>query len=288
MKLFYSIDLTHDRTNTVRNGKQLTGATVSANKLIEYRDAGIRMYEHMKNGVVPLYLRLGNYVCAAATMILMLMIFKPLRHLYGDFYDKYLTNTPLIIAITAVWVVLWIVVIILIKKQFYMKFDSPEATDIIGQYNEISEAVNKELGVPEETQWLDILSFYYESTEDSFEVLSFGADAFKFEFCSVRAFRRDESLCIVDPQCRYDIPISSISAIRTLYDDIVIEDFSDLCGDESKRLTGSGIKLEDDGSAHFDSYNLLEFVHEGEKWGLCFPAYERPAVEKLIQTVTKK
>ena len=144
-----------------------------------------------------------------------------------------------------------------------------------------------ELGVPKTAKPVDAIGFEYREKKGRISprgregVVGFGT---LYDCYTFRAYVKDGKLCFAcTDDGVYAVPLSEMKAIRTVRKKILLPDWT-----KGKPLTHEQYKpymLKIIRGGVFENlrvgwYHVLEFVHNGETWGIWFPNYELPFFEK--------
>ena len=156
--------------------------------------------------------------------------------------------------------------------------------------NRLGSAVDNafdELGVPADASYFDVLCFRYVIKNGNAEfkdVISGCRAAIPFEF---KAYTNGQNLCLADPEQVLEIPLSCFEKITTTNKRIMLNTWNKTEPFKKGVYANYNIKSID-GNPAFKPYHVLHFCHNGEKWGIYFPCYELPVIEKLTGLVAEQ
>ncbi len=163
--------------------------------------------------------------------------------------------------------------------------DSEDTLDLMSFENdprvkEIEAKIYASLGAPETAKDVDILHFDYKlengepTPKKTFK---------KVEFVNVdrKLFKDGDLLCLVDEDCKYELPLSGARGIKTVKGEfsLILWNKPIPCDEGEYRLYGMKKNAMD--NVLFDTYHILEIEKDGEIYGLYFPCYELSAIEEL-------
>lgn len=144
-----------------------------------------------------------------------------------------------------------------------------------------------ELGVPKTAASVDVLGFKYRDRRGRFRPRgTTGLNGKTVYYCyTLKWYVRNGRLLLADADGVIAVPLNEIKAIRTIRKRILLPGWTmdgSLTNEKRKPY-----ELKTARSSYGEEwlsvgwYHVLAFEHKGETWGIWFPNYELPAVEKL-------
>ena len=144
-----------------------------------------------------------------------------------------------------------------------------------------------ELGVPKTAASVDVLGFEYRDRRGRFRPRgTTGLNGRMVYDCyTVKAYVKDGQLRLADADGVIAVPLNEIKAIRTVRKRILLPGWTmdgSLINEKRKPYELKTVR-----SSYGEEwlsvgwYHVLAIEHKGETWGIWFPNYELPAVEKL-------
>ena len=129
-----------------------------------------------------------------------------------------------------------------------------------------------DLDVPFNAYECDVLNFDYLEENGKFEV---DGGAF-YEECSI--FERDEKVCIFHGlKYLYAIPKCEIKGISVTNQEVVMLNWNKDDPAADRKYQAGGVTEDED----LNYFCTMEIEHEGESYGLAFPAYELDAISDV-------
>ncbi|MBQ7357657.1 MAG: hypothetical protein IJW65_02855 [Clostridia bacterium] len=152
--------------------------------------------------------------------------------------------------------------------------DAPSSKDICNQ-------IYVSLGVPEFAQSVDILHFTYK-TENGSPVPKKSLKTTEFLNSQMKMFRVEDTLCLADAYCLYELPLDKIGAVNTVKGNFSLLLWNKSTPFDEGEFADYGMKKDFTQRISFDTYCVLELEKDGEIFGLYFPYYELPIIKKIL------
>lgn len=277
MKPFLGIDVTSDPKNQQINGKEFLVQQPSAALSQSLEASSGQVDQILKTAKLPLMLRVIQFLCGICSLLIVTGILRAEVSL-----EKGYQNAPWLFwtggICGAVWLVLWICG----KQKANTVLNTDESAGTISHLEGVSQAVYKELGVPEDAKNVDILSFYYKVKNGNIKVFekSICAQYFNPVF---KVFADADYVYLANLKGKFAFPVSSIGELRTVKKHIRI------AGWNKEEPFNKGVykpyKLTSDsyGCIHCKEYHILEIHRNGEAFGIYIPCYELPVIKGFLQ-----
>ncbi len=279
MKPFLGIDITEDKKNEIYNGEEFIVAKPSE-ALAQARDkasdeAFDLVFEKAK---LPLIWRIAEWVCGIAGLLsvrALVELWSEEDISFGEMYG----SAPWLFWATGGCLILWVVLLVLGYKKQKETLDSDEGQNTLSRIDDVTKAIFAEMRVPAETEELEVLSFRYKM-KDGEPVAKETIDEY-FTNVTYHAYPEGGNLCLANAEEKYEIPLSALRRIRTVKKRIYIPIWQK--DEEYNKGIYKPYKMQEDkeGNIHFKPYHILEFEDKGALWGIYFPCYELPTVERL-------
>ena len=277
MKPFLGIDVTSDPKNQQINGKEFIIQQPSAALSQSLEASSGQVDQIIKTSRLPLPLRVIQFLCGICSLLIVTGILRADVSL-----EKGYQNAPWLFWTGGICGAVWLVFWLFGKQKAKTVLNTDESARTISHLEGISQAIYKELDVPEDAKNVDILSFYYKVKNGNIKVFekSICAQFFNPEF---KVFADTDYVYLANLEGKYAFPLSSIGELRTVKKHIRI------AGWNKEEQYNKGIykpyKLTSDsyGCIHCKHYHIIEIHRNGEAFGIYIPCYELPAFEEYIQ-----
>lgn len=280
MKPFWGIDLTENSNNEDFNGEELL-VDKPSDALKQIHTASVtQATATVQKANLPLAVRIIGWVCAAAAVILLGSIARLLKNDGTAFADIY-QNSPWLFWGAGVSLIAWLVIRILEKQKAKTTLQSDDSVQTLSHLETSTQSVYAQMNVPADAFDVDILCFYYKSTEDGIKVWEKPMQLFSHFNCSLKIFKDEEYLYIGSMEGKYGIPLSSLGRIRTIQKKVRFSDWYKDVPFNSGIYKPYKMTKDQFGCIHCKPHYVLEFEHEGQLWGIYFPCYELPLFEEL-------
>ncbi len=282
MKPFLGIDITNDKHNEQENGKEFLVAEPSsalAQSLETSLEDGLGGV--LEKAKIPLALRIIQVVCGFVGGVSLVGLLKAIGGEDGVSLAQGYQNAPWLYWGTGACLLVFAALTWVGKKKEKAVLESDESEMVFNNLNAVSDAIYRELQVPESRKSVDILSFRYKIKNDEMKVCESLTDLAPYENSEYDMYVENDALCMVDLRGKYALPLSSLRRIQMVKKRIAVSDWNK--EEEPNKGVYKPFKLsaDDNGCVHMKSYGILEFEHNNELWGIYFPCYELPVFEEL-------
>lgn len=281
MKPFLGYDLTENKKNDNYHGDELLMVKITEVQKASFENAVDDNLELIDKAKLPLIFRIVEGICGFGGLILA----GGIARAWGDSEDMTLARmyetVPWIFWVSGVLIVIYIALKLIGNKKAKEVLESDEGNL---KKNRLDSAVNRiyaELGVPDSTAETDILSFGYKIKNGEIKAKSRGFELTPYNNLIYRVFSDGSSLCLVNMDGRFEIPLSDIKGIKTVKEHITLSDWNKDTPCRKGEYKQYKITVDDKDLVHIRKYHILEFTHGGEEWGIYFPCYELPVFEKV-------
>lgn len=280
MKPFLGIDLTTDKKNEQANGREFLAAEPSPALAQALERSSGKALETLEEAKLPGVLRVIQWVCGAAALLVGLGIIRALPKV--SIQQAY-QNAPVLFWIVGICLPVWLVLKLLSVRREKTVLGQDESAAALSNLEGVQRAVYQELAVPADAREVDLLSFYYKEKNGDIRPTEKGMQMATYLNPVFRVFADEKNLYIANLEGKYAFELSEIVGIRTVRKHIRI------CGWNKEEACNKGIykpyKLTRDnyGCIHCKQYHILEVRRDGETWGIWIPDYELPVFEQLTR-----
>ncbi len=281
MKPFIGIDITEDKNNENFNGKEFAVQTVSSMRQQSFEKATDSAMDLGEKSKLPLPARILQGFCGFTGAILLIGIIRAVGDEDGVTLAQAYHNAPWLFWVAGVCLVVWVILKAISQKKEKEILNSTEGENAKRTLDFATKSIYDELGVPDNAETVDILSFTYKMKNGEVKAKETGLNPTAFLNLEVKAFVRDGNLFLADLENKYSFPLSEMRAIRTIKKGISVAGWNKDIQPNKGIYKPYKMTIDDFECVHFKPYHILEFEHNGEVWGIYFPCYEREAFEKL-------
>ncbi len=274
IKPVFGIDETLDKDNEQSNAEAFCVAKVSdecSKALDEGSDEAMESVERAK---LPLPLRIMEYVCGFAVLVILVGILRADVGL-AEAYQ----NAAWMFWLGGACLLVWAVLAVAARQKSKSVIQSEEVRDNERELEQNLQRAYRELGVPAQAADVDILMFCY--TVKNGEVQVKKNTPVPYLNMELKLFCEGDRLCIADAHERYEFPLREIRGIRTVNKRIHVPFWNKKLPHNSEEYKRYKITSNNIGMIFFKPYYILELDHGGEQWGIHFPCYELPVIEAL-------
>ena len=267
MKPFMGLDLTENKKNTQRNGEEFLVQKPSTVTLEAFKKTAVDLETDMKKQITPVWVIVTQLILFLLAMLVIAGILGRSSLRPG------IKNIILLAPFLAIW---WYSR----KKEKKQEKGLREAYQKAGSaHREPTLNMLKELDVPDHAILVDVFicSYKYCSRNSGAKELSPKDVA----LLDMWAFADDRELYLVNSGWKFAFPLAQMTAIHPVNKKInlfVPQKERNLRKDEWET---SQVLIETAVYTTVKEYYVLEFIHNGEQWGIYFPNYELEAFESL-------
>lgn len=278
MKPFLGIDITNKRDNTDLNGQEFVTRKVSAIQA-DMRDQAAEDLEHHENkSQLPKPLRILSLSCMFVGLVFLTGIIRGLGGENDVTLQQAYQNAPGLFWICGVCLSIWGVLAFFAKRKENSVSESEECKQAVSRADLLNNNSYKELGVPSTADNFDVLLFRY--VEKKGQIVPRGFGMATYFACNSKIFTENGNLCLTDVDQRYEFPLSELRRIVTVKKDAAIPSWNKEIPTNKPPYKQYKLRIDGYGFIHFKPFYILELEHHGETWGIYFPSYELPTIEK--------
>lgn len=275
MKLFLGVNTTGSSQNRQRNGEEFL--------LVKSPGAGLdtvlarqrSLLEATKEMTPPLWLRLGYPAAQLASICGLgaISLVYSSRLTFAQSYQRYWW----LYWLTGICLGLWIVLANQKKNRTTAAQEYLDRLKQTGGGNTFSAA----LGVPSDVRWVDILCFLHEDQQDAILPKERSGNSISCFNVEHRVFVDTNTLYLVNEDGKFGFSRWQLSDIQIMKQKIILPVWNKKDAPDECIYRKYHLKRDHMGRIHCPSYGALTLTHNGEKWGICFPAYELETIQQL-------
>lgn len=278
MKPLWGIDITTDKQNETMNGEEWIVQTVSSDRSETLEKQQNTAEDLIESSKLPARVRLLGWVSGIVAALLGVSILSGIMEIgLAQTYE----NASFFFWGFAIFCPCWAIITFLSRKKSKEVLESDHAEQLISSIDSHIQDIYTELGVPSDAVDMDVLLFRYKMKDGVPVAKAMALSTCQYANLEVKVFVQENALCFADLENLCAIPLSNLRSIQTVHKKISVpewnkeEDFSEGIYKQYKMTED---KM---GCIFFKPYHVLEFEGHGDTWGLYFPCYELPIMEKL-------
>jgi hypothetical protein len=280
IKPFLGTDISEDKKSEKINGSEFLAVKPSEALQGAFDSAVDSACRTQESAKLPKPLRVIKWICGAAAAIIVVAVAKAFARGDVTFSQAYL-NAPYLFWIGGICLVVWAVLFFASSRKETAVLESDEGSYSIQKLDSMVGTVLAELGVPQDAKSVDILKFkYVVKNEEIKPKLATAFDRTQYENSEFKIFSDESSLCFADVYGKYEIPLEELVGIRTVNKRISVSVWNKETPPTKGEFKQFKLKTNDYGDVFFKPYYILEFNHNGERWGIYFANYDLPAYEE--------
>ena len=287
-KPFWGVDITHNKKNQKLNGDVFIVARASLSQSAALDDAVKSASDIEQTAKLPIFLRVIQYICGIGGAICFAGLIRGLAKNRDLTFVQAYENAPWAIWCAVIGLSVWGILSLAAKKKAGKIAATSENQQAMAELENAVGDIYAEFNVPADALEIDLLSFGYK--------IKNGEPVQKtrpFEMTShinmhTRIFVEEGNLIIADRECKYAFPLDSLRGIHTVKKRISIPQWykdTPFNEGEYKKYKMAANQF---GSIFFKPYHILELDRNGVTWGIYFPCYELPVIEKLTGLTAKE
>ena len=277
MKPFLGIDLTKNKKNEEINGKEFMVQTASVVLANELENSSQKATEALKKSSLPPFLRIIECIMGFSALVIAVGILKADVSLSEGYH-----TAPYIfwcgIGCAIIWFILWLYG----NKRSRSALESDENIQTFSHLESISDAIFKDLAVPDDAKTVDVLTFFYKVKDGKIKVLEKGFQIAQYFNPEFKIFSDEENLYLADVDGKYSFPLSSVVKIHTVKKRIRIAGWNK----EEKHNKGIykqyKLAIDNYGCVCCKEYHIVEINYRGNSYGIYIPCYELPIFEEHL------
>lgn len=279
MKPLFSIDITENKKNEQINGAEFITAAISdecAENLASSQSAATSL---INKGKLSVWLEMLKLLLGCFGFMIVIML---LPTAFSIGFGPAFSGTPALSVIGILCLIGWGVLFTLskIRKAQYEKTHDEEA--IIRSLNEAMRDAYAMLGVPEDTENVDVLMFRYKVKDGVAVPVDTMQQVTKFTNIDLRAFVKDGHLCLADLSNVYSFRLDSMKSITKINKRVHFPTWNKEVKHNELMYKPYKITLKDN-IYSTKPYYVLTFEKDGEEYGIYFPPYELSTFERLAE-----
>lgn len=281
MKPFLGIDVTADKKNKIKNGKEFivvepTSALKQAleNSSKEIADIMQKVKLPQAVGIIRIIAECGVFFGVYAVVEALIEV----DITFAGIYNRY----PWFFWISGLCAFVWILLNYLSKHKEIRILESEEAKTVFSKADTVKNEVYSQFGIPERFETVDVLSFKYKNKNGE-TVPKTGLDSI-FDNYEYKAYKEDGFFFLADLDNKYAFPLSELKKIHTVKKNAKVSDWhKEFPHNKGENKLNNFFEdlFNEENVVSIKKYHILELEHNGESWGIYFPTYELVAFEKL-------
>lgn len=281
MKPFLGIDLTTNKNNEQTNGDELVVERPELSLTRSLEDSSESVEETIEKSKLPLPIRIGQWICGGVGLIVVVSIIDALGE-NGDLtLDKAYQNAPWFFWLGGACLVAWALLKIISVFKEKNVLETEESSQAFEHLDKTVEAVLADLNIPQDAKEIDILSFFYKVKNNNIKVCTKGMQIAPYINQIFHIFADSENMYLANLEGKYAIPLTAIKAIRSTKKTIRISGWNKEEAFNEGIYSQYKLREDDYGCIICKKYHVLEFELNNESWGIYFPCYELPVIEKI-------
>ena len=278
MKPFYGIDRTENKKNTIREGGCFIAAGISGITGSVVEQAAKSADGQNTRAGLPKPLGFVRNSCGFLAFILFFSLIRSARKVT---FAQACENAPWVFWIlgvcAAVWAVLSVIAAVIGKNV--------RATDEYAMAQRRLEgalqSAYRELGVPQDAKDVDVIAISHKWKNGKMKPVAYGLEISERYNISFKVFRREDKLCLVDLEHRYELPLSELRCLRSVKKHIYSKGWNKAEQYDVGYYKPYKLTTDNYGRIHMNRYGLLELHHNGEDWAVWLPPYELNYISAL-------
>ena len=281
MKPFLGIDLTTNKKNEQMNGEEFVVAKPDLSLTQSLESSSENVEETIEKSKLPLPIRIGHWLCGMVGVLVTIGILKAFGGEDGVTLSEAYQNASWLFWLGGACLVAWAVLKIISVRKEKNVLETEETSHVFNNLDKTCEAILSDLKTPQDSKEIDILSFYYKVKNNNIKVCEKGLQIAQYINPIFHIFTDAENLYLVNLEAKYAIPLSAIKAIKSIKKTIRILEWNK--DEDFDKGIYKQYKLGQDnyGCIICKSYNILEFEHNNDLWGIYIPCYELPVIEEI-------
>ena len=280
MKPILCIDVTLDKKNEQFVGDEFITATTPKEIMEKHEQMQEEGMEVIKKAKLPLPLRIVKSIAGFISLILLLSCLR--FGLEDGFAELFKNSVGIIFLIVgAICGGIWLALNFASKKKEEKVFAEENLDRRVQDIEKDDAILYAALGVPESAENVDFLMFKYKVKNGEIKPQAPGLMPTPYINFSAKAYDDGRALCVAGVDNAYSFSKDEMKAIRTVNKSIALLNWNK--DEEPTKGKYKEYKLGTDnmGLVHAKPYHILEIEHNGELYGLYFPCYELPVIERL-------
>ncbi|MBP3691856.1 MAG: hypothetical protein J6I80_01280 [Clostridia bacterium] len=277
----FGIDVTENKENDQWNAQVFLAAKPSDElKQSLDKESDIAFDTVFKKVELPLVFRILQWIFGLAGLCITMACARTV--LEDDISIKQIyAQLPWLFWLAGASIVIWAVITFFAKRKEKAVMESDEREQNISRIDSLSTSIYAELGVSEETDEVDVLSFEYKIKDGEIKPYKKALEDMVYTNYCFNIFADDENVYLASLDGKFKFARTSLKTIHKINKKIMFfpwnkdEDYNK--GEYKKYKMHEGEML----NIYAKGYYVLEFERNGESWGIYFPEYELETFEEL-------
>jgi len=210
---------------------------------------------------------------------MLFLIFRKDKMPLAETFDK----NPLLAVVCVLLCVGYVVMRFFEKSLRQKSYNDADLDERVENAKKELSAAYESIGVPVKAGTADMLIFDYTVEDGRIVPKKNKHSAAPYMICEVRLYQKDGKLFLFDSESVFAFESNEVKEILTVDETVSIE-FWGRRGeiDKVKKYKVNGIEADKEGIVSIDRYHILRVEREGREYGLYFPSYELPALERWL------
>ena len=273
-KPIFGIDVTENKNNETVNGSEFIVRKLSEQKINEYDDKHNDVLETVEKSQSPLWIEIVKWLCLIIFLPVVMSIIK-----VG--FVTATQNAPILVIVGFVCGIAWVALMIYTKKKEKKVLQEEKVEERVDELVKDREAMYRELGVPEDAEYVDVLQFFYKIKKEKIVPYASGLQLTAYVNPEVKIFATEEDLYIADHESVYSLKKSEFKSITCVDKRVYVPMWNKDEEPTKGRFKPYKMTVNSYGCVIFKPYYILNIEHEGKIYGLYFPCYELEVFERL-------
>lgn len=276
MKLFLSSDITYNKANDELGGNEFIVETVSHESAKTLENASENVENVILKARIPRWLTVIEWLSFLVGMSLIGAIIDALSGQEPVSLAHAYTQAPWFFWLAGVCMIVWLTIFLYSYKKKAEVMKSEETKMANEKVDQAVNSIMEELDIPEDAVAVDILSCSYRMKNGKVRPKD---DLFiNFEF---RLHTENGQLVLADTESKYAIDLDKFKGISAVDEKVYLASWNKDRSIKDEKYREYKLREDSVGLIIVKRYYILEFTHENELFGICFPNYELPAIEAL-------
>ncbi|MBE6634641.1 MAG: hypothetical protein E7617_00385 [Ruminococcaceae bacterium] len=278
MKPFFGLDITYDKDNEKINGNEFIIREVPEERQKQYEEMLDSIFDSINATEPPNWLQL---IKSISGLIGAVGIISYIRVVFDIGLAKAISNAPFVAVLTVAAIATWFTLTYMTKRRVRLV---SEERDIEGQQNMIDAELAKLLAileVPAEAQRLDLIAFSYSMLGTEIVPYAQMKRIPAFVLAEFYAYADEEGFCLAYASCVYRFEKSDLKYIETVNEHASVYGWNKDEYPSSENFRKYKLTTDAAGYARMNRYYIMHIEKDGEEYGLYFPSYELPLIERI-------
>lgn len=282
MKNFFGIEVTQDKNNLTFDGnKFLTGKIDdSLSKMID--ETTLKFKDLQKKMSLPMFLNV-IYISSVLLFVLFFSIFFRLVLVESLTFKEIYHKAPYLLYLILFFLIVFIILVVIKRKRFKSIVKKDEFTKLTKAFQEVIDLAKVQLGIPQDTFEIDVLSFKYIIDKKGKRRVRNGAmNLFDFNNLAVNVFVKNDCLCFYDLKSCYEVPLTFFKEIKKVKKLCVLTSWNKDEPVNSKKYKTYKTYQNSNGMIMCRYYYSLTIQDNQEEFELYIPPYDIEIISQWI------